>query len=539
MSNRATIFILATLLQPVLSINHQMLTDMQQDKLPESGNSAKPGVDTGGSSFFDTTFFAPLPTKPPTAKPTNAPTPPKPTQTPQPVVQPTRVPTKPQSSPPKPVNPPTFPPAPVPVLPAPTVPPTTTTLPPVPKPISPPIYPDPSIGYHEPAPYAAPKPITYPTQPQVKIDTRTSSYKAEWGAATKQCEYLSPNVFFSCHDGGIITVFSTVNAVCRKLSDDYIQCRQKELWFDSYAEFTCTGIKHSHLMVTANVGPSPAWNCAKDGNAVKYLTISRTCYDSYGYEVLDKQPACEVGQPWSQGDVEYCASAAVCKYKGEQCKTLELGSVTMGHRGKDLSCSRVDLTRDLQNYGFRESFLRSVNQVDWRFSGMGRGCQWEASPLLLRCENGGQLDFLESYKFCQKYPEDNMAVCHSFAPFSTANEETKEILVSCTGKNEDQLILTVEIPSEDLDVRCKPEGIAIQSIMLSRGCGKFGTTSFGFKNDAEFCVDPTQLFVLDENRSYCFVGDTCKHPSGCDNLQLPVVSADTGTDDVGHCIYAV
>jgi hypothetical protein len=424
----------------------------------------------------------------------------------------------------------------------PTIHPTPKTEPPVPLPVSSP------TPYHGPTPviyavtsppYPPPKPISFPTQPQVKIDTRTTNYKAEWGAATESCEYFSPNVFFNCHEGGIITVFETVNAICRKLSDDYLQCRQKEMSFDSFVEFTCSGIKHSHLMVTANVGPSPAWNCARDGTAVKYLTISRTCYDNYGYETYDKHPECEEGEPWSQGDVAYCLSAAMCKFKGDYCKKLELGSVTMGHRGKDLQCSRVDPTRDLQNYAFRESHLRSVNQVDWRFSGRGRGCQWEASPLLLRCKNGGQLDLLEPYKFCQSYPEDNMAICHSFAPFTTANEETMGLLASCTGKNEDQLVLSVEIPSEDMDVRCKPDGIAIQSIMLSRGCGNYGTDNFGFKNDPDFCSNPTQLFVVDDDRSYCFAGDTCHHPDGCDNLQLPVVSADTGTDDVGHCIYAV
>jgi hypothetical protein len=366
-----------------------------------------------------------------------------------------------------------------------------------------------------------------------------SHYIAEWGAAKENCKYLSPNVFFNCHDGGVLQVHDTVNAICRMLSDDYVQCRQKEMWFDSYVQFTCAGIKHSHLMVTANVGPSPAWNCAKDGNAVKYLTISRTCYDENGFETSDRRPECEVGKPWNQGDVDYCASAAVCKFQGGTCQELELGSVTMSHRGKDMRCSRVDPTRDLQNYAFRESHLRSVNQVDWRFSGMGRGCQWESSPLLMRCENGGQLDLLEQYQFCKKYPEDNMAICESFAPYSPANEETAQLLVSCTGKNEDQLVLSVEIPSEDLDARCKPEGVAIQSFMLSRGCGEFGTDSFEFINDPKFCDNESQLFVVEDERSYCFVGETCRHPNGCDNLQLPVVTADTGTDDVGHCIYAV
>jgi hypothetical protein len=158
---------------------------------------------------------------------------------------------------------------------------------------------------------------------------------------------------------------------------------------------------------------------------------------------------------------------------------------------------------------------------------------------MLMCENGGQLDFLESYSFCQNYPEDNMAMCQSFAPYSTENEETKGLLVSCSGVNEDQLILSVEIPSDYLDVRCAPDGIAIQSVMLSRGCGKFGTDEFEFKNDKRFCDSADQVFEVDEQRSYCFVGETCTVPGGCDKLHLPMVSADTAGDTVGHCIYAV
>jgi len=211
----------------------------------------------------------------------------------------------------------------------------------------------------------------------------------------------------------------------------------------------------------------------------------------------------------------------------------------MSHTLKDLQCSRIDPARDLQDYSFRESRLRSVNQVDWKFSGKGQGCLWENSPMILQCKDGGQLEFLGTYSFCHTVPDDNLAICESYAPFSMEREETKELLVSCTGKNEDQLILSVEIPSENLDVECDPEGTAIQSIMLSRGCGEFGTESFEFINDPRFCDFDDQRFVLDDERSYCFVGDTCEISEGCHNFQLPVVSADTGIDTVGHCVYAV
>jgi hypothetical protein len=97
----------------------------------------------------------------------------------------------------------------------------------------------------------------------------------------------------------------------------------------------------------------------------------------------------------------------------------------------------------------------------------------------------------------------------------------------------------VEIPSEYLNSRCKPDGLAVQSIMLSRGCGAYGTSEFEFINDEKFCNYPDQVFNVDDGRSYCFAGDTCQHPNGCDKIQIAPISADTGTDAVGHCIYAV
>ena len=315
----------------VSAINHEGLLQVAADKDADatSDSAASPGVDSNGA-FFDTTFFAPLPEKEAAAEPTDAPKVPEPTD--KPVDPPSMAPV------PRPVIPPTFAPTPPP-QPAPTTPPVPvpgpyTNLPPIPPnpymvvtkptypqppPPPPPTYQGPPPTYPKvPAPqqpptyqigppptYPKPPPAPkYPTPPPVKIDTRTSHYIAEWGASKENCEYLSPNVFFNCHDGGVLQVHDTVNAICRKLSDDYVQCRQQEVWFDSFVQFTCSGIKHSHLMVTANVGPSPAWNCAKDGNAVKYLTISRTCYDEYGHETSDRRPDCEVGKPWKQGQTQ-------------------------------------------------------------------------------------------------------------------------------------------------------------------------------------------------------------------------------------------
>jgi hypothetical protein len=132
-----------------------------------------------------------------------------------------------------------------------------------------------------------------------------------------------------------------------------------------------------------------------------------------------------------------------------------------------------------------------------------------------------------------------MAMCQSYAPFSVKKEEIASLLVSCTGKNEDQLILSVEIPSEYLNARCRPDGTAVQSIMLSRGCGKYGSSDFKFINDKNFCNYPEQIYNVAGGQTYCYAGDTCQNPNGCDKIQIPPISADTALDKVGHCIYAV
>lgn len=404
-----------------------------------------------------------------------------------------------------------------------------------------PVYPTPYPTYKKtpspvaPTPYPTLKAVN-PTPAPIKIDTLTATYTVIWGSTIEGCAYLSPNVFLNCEGGGVLHIVEVMNTICRQLSDDYVQCRQPNGSEDAFVQFTCSGLDKSQLLATAVIGPSPAWDCYKDGSAVKYITLTRLCYTDKG-EIYSETSNCVEGAPSTQGGAEYCSSLALC-YQN-MCERLTLGGVTMKNTNDDSRCYRVDDSKDLQNNEFRPSNLSSLNIVDWRFSGRGRGCHWKPSSLYLRCKNGGELDFVEEYDFCRKIPEDNMAVCENYAPFSTKGEEVVGLLVSCTGKNEAQLILSVEIPSEPLEVACAPDAVALQSVMLGRACGEYESEEFRFINDPYFCHNVDQIFEIDPLRSYCFAGDSCTLPGGCSSLQLPSVSADTDEDVVGYCIYAV
>lgn len=498
--------IVALLFQDCASLNH----DAYLGGTDEDDDSTTTGYISG--PFFDPSFFAPVPT-------------------PQYTVPPKPSPTVPPTSYPAPVKTPK---------------PTVYAVAPAPTPAKPDHRPTIDAVTNKPSMYPESKPTTpptahtvYPTHAPVKIATRTATYVAQWGAEVTGCQYLSPNVFFSCQEGGVLTLLAATNALCRSLSDDYMQCRQSDLGLsDAYVEFTCSGVKKVHLMADANIGPSKAWACYGDGNIVTYLTMSRNCYTDDGQVHLVNLPECTEGEPWTQSGINFCAIAALCTGQ-DTCDELKLGSVSLVNTIDKMQCSQLDEDQDLQSYDFKSSSLSSLNLVDWRFSGLGRGCHWQSSSLMLRCEAGGELDFLEDYPFCTNIPEENAAVCDSFAPYSTENEEVLGLLVSCTGRNEDQLVLSVEIPSEMLDVDCTPNGIAIQSVMISRACGEQNTDEFRFVNDPAFCDRADQVFQVDDERSHCFVGDTCEILQGCDTLQLPPVTADTSTSLVGHCIYAV
>ena len=411
----------------------------------------------------------------------------------------------------------------------------------------------PTSTYHP----TVPKPSTIPhhynhphtqhTQPsvvpvsEVEVDTRTASYTSEWGTSVNKCQQTSTKVFFSCNEGGMINVAEVKNAICGNTSNDQVQCQQDDVRFDSSITFACSGISRVHLLASANVSSSLALYCEKDGNAVKYITLSRYCVDDLGRTYIDTSADCVKGISWQQEESSFCASPAVCTIQ-DGCRELEIESIEVSNKNEDVQCGLVDLrvTQDLQYARIEttpSSLLSSINRVDWRISGQGRGCLWESSPLFLKCDDGGNLEFLEHYPRCSMIPEDNMAICESFASFSTKSEESISMLVSCTGRNEKQLLLSVEIPSEPLDVQCEAEGTAIQTVMLSRQCGEFGTEKFAFINDKSFCDFPEQIFEVDDERNFCFVGDRCELENGCSNMQFPSVTANTGSLNAENCIY--
>ena len=410
------------------------------------------------------------------------------------------------------------------------------------KPVPPPVYP-------QPVPPPKPMPVHPPTiepisgrGPEITESTdptHTARYDALWGASAENCGFFSPNVFLNCEGGGVINVEAAVNAICRRLSDDFIQCRQPDSEQEAFVTFTCSGMAKEQLKAEANIGPSPAWECTSGGAAIKYITLSRYCFAEDG-RPFTVTGDCVDSDVWVQeNEVESCAVGAMCLE--EKCEKLGLSGVTTTHIDIDdrPRCSFINDSMNFNDHVFKPSSLSSLNLVDWRFSGQGRGCMWEPPALSLRCEEGGEIDFLEEYPFCRKVPEDNMAICENFAPFSTNAEEVLGLLVTCTGKNEDQLILTVEVPSSPLDVDCARDGVAMQSISLGRACGEYETDEFRFVNDPFFCTNEDQIFQIDSFRSHCFAGDSCSLEGGCDSIQLPTISANTDQDVVGYCIYAV
>lgn len=368
------------------------------------------------------------------------------------------------------------------------------------------------------------------TAAQQKVETRIASYKAEWGSDVQNCQDASPSVFFNCHDGGKIGLKSSENAKCTRVRDDRVQCAQNQIDSDSLIEFTCSGIRKNHLMSTAMTSSNLVTNCKKDGNIVEYLTMSRKCT-----EFEDTTPKCNRGITWNQGDVAYCASPKMCSGQ-TYCSELNLEPLAMSNTNIDLRCSRVDPDQDLQFRSFDKSYLSSISSIDWRISGKKRGCSWDPSPLLLRCEDGGRLEFEEDYKFCSI--EDNTGQCKSIAP--EESERTISLSVKCIGESESQLTLSVEMPpTNNKNTECVFEGTIIQSVMLSRKCREPGSAEFNLVNNMSFCDDEEQIYEVDDNQTHCFVGSTCSSDDGCGNMQLPHLVANTGSGSMEHCTYIV
>jgi hypothetical protein len=441
---------------------------------------------------------------------------------------------------------------PVPTTPSPVIPTNRPTKEPTPSPVITPTRPPVPAGRF-PTPVAKPVPAPYniqhqpptflphpysnehPVEPQHKVETRIASYNAEWGSDVNYCDHVIPNVFFNCHGGGVIGIKEKTNAKCTRVGNDRVQCTQEDVDTDSSIEFTCSGVEKVHLMSTATVGPNLVTNCARDGNVVKYLTLGRACTD-----FTDTNPTCDGGMPVKQNDVSYCATPTVCTGQ-DTCSELKLEPLAMSNTNTKFACSRVDPDQDLQFHSFYESYLSSLSVIDWRISGQKRGCLWKSAPLLIRCEGGGILEFEEDYPFCSMINEgkDIMGQCQSFAPYSSGSEESIRLSVTCTGNSESQLNLSIEIPSQDLNVQCDSEGTIIQSVMLSRGCGEVGTDEFTLVNHPSFCDAEEQVFTVDDNHAHCFVGNTCLSNNGCSNMQLPHLTADTGSGPIGKCTYVV
>ena len=428
-----------------------------------------------------------LPTEKPTPVPTPEPTPYptlEPTPTPEPTPKPTKAPTGPT---PKPIKAGRFP---------------TPQMPPTPPPTE---------GF--------------------PVDTRTTLYSAEWGADTNNCsgEDALPNVFFYCHEGGLINLVGFTAAICTKVGFDRIQCTQETPDVDATISFQCSGIRNTHLMATAEVGPNVVSHCEPHGNHVKFLNLSRHC-DNH----VDVNRHCNGGMPYEQDGMYYCVAPVMCT-DDYSCPELKLHPLAMTNTNKDMSCSYPASFQLTMEHEFRQSYLTSYTDIDWRISGHLRGCSWTSPPLLIKCENGGHLEFEEDYPFCKMLP-GNIAECESFAPESPLSEESVQLSVQCAGVSESQLILSVESLSETVDAECGPGGSIIQSVMLQRKCGGPGVPPF-FINHPTFCDAEEQVFSVDDKHSHCFVGNTCSYPQGCSAMSIPTLSADTGSGPYGFCTF--
>lgn len=497
--------------------------------------SDKNETDVGGPIEFHSAldffgFFTPLPPVPP--PPTNQPTN-QPTEKPKPT--------------PAPIRTPTGPPIPAGRFPSPVAPPTLKPVEPVPvpvgrwpvaKPTNKPI-PGGPVATHNIPPTFEPNPVSTPTKAYVPTSpahpvhpTRIATYTAEWGSDVNDCEYVIPNIFVNCQGGGLIGITEAYDAQCTQVANDRVQCTQIAMNSEASVKFTCSGTKTDHLFATATVGPNLAAECSRDGNAVKFLTLNRDC----GH-FIDTNPTCAGGFPWLQNDSAYCAAPAICNK--QTCNELKIESVSMTNKNEDPSCSLEDPNQDLHSHSFDVSSLFSITQVEWRVSGQRRGCLWKSTPLSMKCENGGKLEFVEDYSFCSVKSDGTSGECESFAPYSMNSEDSTELFVRCTGEKEEQLVLTVESQSINLDVECNLDGTIIQSIMLSRGCGQYGTDSFLLLNHRSFCHDQNAVFTVDENHAYCYVGDTCLSRNGCHNIELNALVADTGSGTLGLCTNVV
>ena len=132
---------------------------------------------------------------------------------------------------------------------------------------------------------------------------------------------------------------------------------------------------------------------------------------------------------------------------------------------------------------------------------------------------------------------DGIAKCESFAPYSTESEESIDLTVKCSGKSESQLVLSVEVLTTEVQAICGADGTIIQSILLSRGCGEVGSEEFFLVNHPSYCDSEDQVFAVDEWHAHCFVGNTCIDERGCHTMQIPMLTADTGSGPHERCTY--
>lgn len=409
----------------------------------------------------------------------------------------------------------------------------------------------------------SPTNTTLPTNPPTFDDgnARKSAHIFEWGSEMDGCIYETPAAYLSCEDGGIINLEETVNAECEVLAEDFLRCFSLLGETDLSVTFSCTGTTEEQLTAAAQLFSSEAQGCnlhfsessnaeafsyLRGGSGVTYAVLGRFCRSDQGEMVVEKHYPCTEGTTttFDDGTVScsssnYCIAITLCPRNGgdEECVgstecTNHLGGVTISN-----SDDRVECTEIAEPFSLRKlspSTLASYQFVEWSYSVLEAGCQWEAQPLTLTCGSGGRisLENEEDSTFCELQESDTI-VCHPPEEFVAESRTSHSMTIWCYGAVEDQLVLSAM--AHESAASCTDGGIVMQSISVSRACGAVGSDEF--VTGESFCQDITQYTAQEGERPACLTKVQCE-AGNWDSIVVPqVIAASYQLSDA--CAYAV
>jgi hypothetical protein len=394
----------------------------------------------------------------------------------------------------------------------------------------------------------------------VGVAARKSTHVFEWGSEMDGCVYETPAAYLNCEEGGIINVEEMLNAECEVLAEDFARCFSLSGGTDPSVTFSCTGTTEEQLTAAAQIFSSEAYGCSlyfgqnsnarsisnlRGGSGVAYAVLGRFCRNDQGEMVVEKQYPCTEGTTATTDDgtvscssSNYCIAITLCPRDGgdENCVgstecTNHLGGVTISNFDDRVECTEIT-EEPLALKKLSPSTLASYQFVEWSYSGLEAGCQWEAPPLTLTCGSGGRISLqnAEEYSFCE-LQESDIIVCHT--PEETESPTSHSMTIWCYGATEDQLVLSAIAPESAAS--CTDGGMAMQSISISRACGAVG--SYEFLTGEYFCQDTSQYMTPVGERPACLSNAQCESGT-CDSIVVPqVIAASYQLSDA--CAYAV